>query len=94
MTKRNVEEAMGLVVLVALFGIVIWGIAGKVELDSPAPSSIVETRREHLVFESDGCKVYQVRIEDKDGVRYIYVAVNPAASKRPTTANATCRIAH
>ena len=58
------------------------------------PHSIVETRHEHLVFEDEGCRVYQVRIEDKDGTRFIYVAVNPATSPRPTTAYVTCRIAH
>ena len=86
------DEDKGLIVLVFFMVIVLVGVFAY--RGGAENSSIVETRREHLVFHADGCNVFQVRIEDEDGVRFIYVAVNPAASKRPTTAYATCRIAH
>ena len=87
------ETKSGLLVLVLFVAIIIFGVSLEVERKKP-PHSIVETRHEHLVFEDEGCRVYQVRIEDKDGTRFIYVAVNPATSPRPTTAYVTCRIAH
>ena len=52
----------------------------------------VETMHEKLVFSSAGCKVYQVTIRNEYGFDQLYVAVNPAASKRPTSAYPTCRI--
>ncbi len=89
------EAKSGLIVLVILGSIVLLGLYNRKRSTTTRPdSSIVETRREHLVFHADGCNVFQVRIEDEDGVRFIYIAVNPAASKRPTTAYATCRLAH
>lgn len=60
--------------------------------DKPT-SSIVETRREHLVFEAEGCRVYQVRMQDKDGLRHIYIAVpHPDKHGRYTTPYPRCQV--
>ena len=60
--------------------------------ERPGVGSNPETRHEKLVFSSTGCKVYQVTIRNEYGFDQLYVAVNPAASKRPTSPYPTCRI--
>lgn len=67
------DENLGMIVLVIFMVIIGVGIYHKVA--PPTVSDIVETRREHLVFQHEGCQVFQVRIEDEDGIRHIYVAV-------------------
>lgn len=60
--------------------------------DKPT-SNIVETRNEHLVFSGQECRIFQVRIKDKDGVRFIYVAVpHPDKHGRYTTSYARCQV--
>lgn len=85
------EEDGGLLVLCLLMVIVAVGIwTGYV---GGGESKIVETRREHLVFEDEGCRIFQVRIKDKDGLRFIYVAVpHPDKHGRFTTPYARCQV--
>ena len=79
--------------VLVVIGVLIITIGGILHLQKKMDER-PETRHEKLVFSATGCKVYQVTIRNEYGFDQIYVAVNPAASKRPTTAYPTCRIAH
>ncbi len=89
------HDKFGLLVLVILVTIVGIGLQQKflpAAFDKES-SSIVETRREHLVFHAEGCRVFQVRIEDEDGLRHIYVSVpHPDKHGRLTTPYPRCQV--
>jgi len=78
-------------VIIVLISLSMIGLVWSIQA---TPFAGVETRHDKLVFSAAGCKVYQVTIKNEYGFDQIYVALNPAASKRPTTAYPTCRIAH
>lgn len=85
------HDKFGLLVLVILVTIV--GIGLYQRFQPRDLSSIVETRREHLVFHDEGCRVFQVRIEDEDGLRHIYIAVpHPDKHGRLTTSYPRCQV--
>jgi len=83
-----------MLIMMILLGAVGGGIVGYLLDVYQKRNTGIETRHEKLVFSATGCKVYQVTIKNEYGFDQIYVALNPAASKRPTTAYPTCRIAH
>ncbi len=60
------------------------------ELDGRA---IVEIRNEHLVWSSDGCKVYQVIIKNEWGIHVLFITT-PTREETPLkqAAYPTCRV--
>ena len=61
-------------------------------IDKPT-SSIVETRNEHLVFSSKGCKVYQLVIKNEWGT-YVLFITTPVLEETPLrqAVYPTCRV--
>ncbi len=89
----------GLIVLVIMVAIVLFGIFnaivnGKLHgVEFNEPSTIVETRTEHLVFNAEGCRVFQVIIKTPNYRDVIYVAVpHPDKHGRLTTPYPRCQV--
>jgi len=58
------------------------------------PSAVVEERNEHLVWDSPGCKVYQLVIKNEWGTHVLFVTT-PAPEKMSPLKQAsypTCRV--
>jgi hypothetical protein len=82
------ESSYGLLLLAAFCLMIVLAVY----LNKRTVPSTYESMHEKLVFSAEGCKVYQVTIKNEYGTDQLYVALNPAASERPTTAHPTCRI--
>lgn len=64
-------EALAIAAIVlALISIIVFGVFK--EYNHP-PSSIVEIRNEHLIWEAPGCKVYQLVIKNEWGTHVLFI---------------------
>jgi len=63
------ENKAGLLIL-ALFVVIL---TGGVYLNKLPTTAVVETRNEHLVWSSKGCKVYQLVIKNEWGPHVLFI---------------------
>ena len=87
MKALQVAYTVFLVLLFSTVAALVWWLK-----ENPA-SSIVETRNEHLVWSSDGCKVYQVVIKNEWGTHILFITT-PTREQTPLkqAVYPTCRV--
>ena len=79
--------------VVLVFGSLLAVILGPMFLSNKT-THVVEVRNEHLVWDSPGCKVYQLVIENEWGTHVLFVTT-PAPEKMSPLKQAsypTCRV--
>lgn len=86
--KLAVSDIAWLVLVFALVG----GITYASYRATPR-TSVIETRNEHLIFSSKGCKIYQLVIKNEWGT-YVLFVTTPAIKETPLrqAVYPTCRV--
>ncbi len=79
---------IALVILLAVIGIGLWQ-----NFRISPTSAIIETRNEHLIWDSPGCKVYQVVIKNEWGTHVLFItAADPSKTGSKVAVYPTCRV--